>query len=127
MSRLEEILDYAKKQILLLTKKEIEYIVITGGLTEIKSFKNLVYEKLGKDVIIYTLQEIGIRDNKYVTAYGGIKYFIEKMTVRGKDYSMINSEDEELLLTPSEKKRKEKTGVSKIFKGFIRNKEETNE
>jgi len=127
MSRLEEILEYSKKQILLLTKKQIEYIVISGGLTEIKSFKNLVYEKLGKDVIIYTLQEIGIRDNKYVTAYGGIKYFIEKMTVRGKDYSMINSEDEELLLTPSEKKRKEKTGVSKIFKGFIRNKEETNE
>lgn len=127
MSRLEEIIEYAKKQILLLTKKEIEYIVITGGLTEIKSFKNLVYEKLGKDVIIYTLQEIGIRDNKYITAYGSIKYFIEKMAVRGKEYSMITATDEELLLTPSDKKRKDKMGVSKIFKGFIRNKEETNE
>lgn len=127
MSRLEEIIEYAKKQILLLTKKEIEYIVITGGLTEIKSFKNLVYEKLGKDVIIYTLQEIGIRDNKYTTAFGAIKYFVEKMAVRGKEYSMITATDEELLLTPSEKKRKDKMGVSKIFKGFIRNKEETNE
>ncbi len=127
MSRLEEILDYAKKQILLLTKKEIEYIVITGGLTEIKSFKNLVYEKLGKDVIIYTLQEIGIRDNKYTTVLGSIKYFVEKMKIRGKDYSMITEEDEELLLTPNEKKRKEKMGVSKIFKGFIKNKEETDE
>jgi len=127
MSRLEEILEYAKKQILLLTKKEIEYIVITGGLTEFKSFKNLVYEKLGKDVIIYTLQEIGIRDNKYTTAYGSIKYFIEKMAIRGKDYSMINEEDEELLLTPNDKKKKDKTGVSKIFKSFIKNKEETDE
>ena len=53
-----------------------------------------------------------------------IKYFIEKMSIRGKDYSMINFEDEELLLTPSDKKRKENVVVTKIFKGFIKNKEE---
>ena len=124
MSRMIEILEFAKKQILLLTKKDIQYIVLTGGLTEIKSFKNLVYEILGKDVIIYLMDEMGIRDNKYTTAMGMIKYFVEKMAVRGKDYSMISQEDEELLLTPDDKKRKEKVVVTKIFKGFIRNKEE---
>ena len=124
MSRIIEILEYAKKQIFLLTKKDIQYIVITGGLTEIKSFKNLVYEILGKDVIIYSMDEIGIRDNKYTTAMGMIKYFVEKMAVRGKDYSMISQEDEELLLTPEDKKKKENVVVTKIFKGFIRNKEE---
>jgi len=124
MSRMIEILEYAKKQVNILTKKEIQYIVITGGLTEIKSFKNLVYEILGKDVIIYLMDEIGIRDNKYITAMGMIKYFVEKMTIRGKDYSMISPEDEELLLTPDDKRRKEKVVVTKIFKGFIRNKEE---
>lgn len=124
MSRIEEILQFAKKQILLLTKKEIQYIVLTGGLTEIKSFKNLVYEILGKDVIIYSMDEIGIRDNKYITAMGMIKYFIDKMAVRGKDYSMISPEDESLLLTPDDKKRKERAVVAKIVKGFIRNKEE---
>lgn len=127
MSRLNEILEYAKKTILALTKKEIEYIVITGGLTEIKSFKNLVYEKLGKDVIIYLLQDIGIKDNKYTTAIGQIKYFIDKMTVRGKDYSMISMEDEELLLTPNSKRKKEKLGISKKFKNFINIKEDTDE
>ena len=124
MSRMIEILEYVKKQIKLLTKKDIQYIVLTGGLTEIKSFKNLVYEILGKDVIIYLIDEIGIRDNKYTTALGMIKYFVDKMTIRGKDYSMISLEDEELLLTPDDKKRKEKAVVTKIFKGFIRNKEE---
>ena len=124
MSRMVEILEYAKKQIFLLTKKEVQYVVLTGGLTEIKSFKNLVYEILGKDVIIYLMDEIGIRDNKYTTASGMIKYFADKMAVRGKDYSMISQEDEELLLTPDDKKRKEKVVVTKIFKGFIRNKEE---
>jgi len=127
MSRLNEILDYAKKQILLLTKKDIQYIIITGGQTEIKSFKNLVYEKLGKDVIIYMLQEIGIRDNKYTSALGEIKYFIEKMKIRNKEYSMISEEDEELLLTPAEKRKKEKMGVPNIFKSFIKNKEDTYE
>ena len=39
MSRMQEILEYAKKKILELTKQDINYIIITGGLTEIKSFK----------------------------------------------------------------------------------------
>ena len=124
MSRMTEILEYSKKQILLLTKKNLDYIVITGGLTEIKSFKNLVYEFFGKDVIIYLMDEIGIRDNKYTTVMGMIKYYDQKMTVRGKDYSMISLEDEELLLTPESKRKKEKAVVTKMFKGFIRNKEE---
>ena len=54
MDRLAELLRLAQKQILLLTKQDISYIVITGGLTEIRAFKNLVYEIFGKDVIIYT-------------------------------------------------------------------------
>ena len=48
MDRLAELLRLAQKQILLLTKQNISYIVITGGLTEIRAFKNLVYEILGK-------------------------------------------------------------------------------
>ena len=123
-SRMSEILKLAKKQISLLTKKDIDYLIITGGLTEIRSFKNLVYEILGKDVIIYLMDEIGIRDNKYTTAIGMIKNYYEKMTVRGKEYSMISDTDEELLLTPDDKRKKEKVVVSKIFKGFIRNREE---
>ena len=123
-SRMSEILKLAKKQITLLTKKDIEYLIITGGLTEIKSFKNLVYEILGKDVIIYLMDEIGVRDNKYTSAMGMIKGFHEKMIIRGKEYSMISEEDEELLLTPDDNKKKEKMGVPKIFKGFIKNREE---
>lgn len=128
MSRMVEILKLARKQVTLLTKREIEYIVLTGGLTEFKSFKNLVYEILGKDVIIYLMDEIGARDNRFTTALGMIKYFSQKMAVRGKDYSMVSHDDEELLLTPEDKKKKDKTvGVSKIFKNFIRNKEENYE
>ena len=126
-SRLAEILKLARKQIDLLTKKQIEYIVITGGATEIRAFKNLVYEILGKDVIIYVMDEVGIRDNKYVTALGMIKAFIYKMAVRGKDYTMVSRDDENLLENPDNKKKNDKTVVSKILKGFVRNKEENYE
>ncbi len=124
MSRISEILKYAKKQILSLTNKEIEYVVITGGITEMKYFKNLVYEILGKDVIIYLMKDIGARDNKYTSALGAIKYYIEKMEIRGKEVSLISEEDEEMLLTPESKNKKGFVDISKMFKWNAKNREE---
>ena len=124
MDRLSEILDLARKQILLLTKQNISYIVITGGLTEIRAFKNLVYEILGKDVIIYTEDTIGIRNNKFITSIGMIKYFVDKMSIRGKEYSMINEEMQDLLINPRNKNKKDKMRVTKIFENFIGTKED---
>lgn len=124
MDRLTELLDLARKQILLLTKQNISYIVITGGLTEIRAFKNLVYEIFGKDVIIYTEDTLGIRNNKYTTAIGMIKYFIDKMEIRGKEYTMFDKEDEELLINPSNKNKRDKIGIAKMFENFIGTKED---
>ncbi len=124
MDRLAEMLRLARKQILLLTKQEISYIVITGGLTEIKAFKNLVYEILGKDVIIYAEDTLGIRNNKYVTAIGMIKYFIDKMEIRGREYSMVEKNEENLLINPNNKNKRDKIGITKIFENFIGTKED---
>ena len=124
MDRLAELLRLAQKQILLLTKQNISYIVITGGLTEIRAFKNLVYEILGKDVIIYTEDTLGARNNNYTTSIGMIKYFIDKMEVRGKEYSMIDEQDEELLINPNNKNSKGKASITKIFGNFIGTKED---
>ncbi len=124
MDRLAEILRLAQKQILLLTKQNISYIVITGGLTEIRAFKNLVYEILGKDVIIYTEDTLGARDNKYITSIGMIKYFIDKMETRGREYSMIDEADEDLLINPNNKSIKGKSSITKIFGNFIGTKED---
>lgn len=124
MDRLAEILELARKQILLLTKQDISYIVITGGLTEIKAFKNLVYEILGKNVIIYSEDTLGIRDNKYITCMGMIKYFISKMESRGREYSMLDKIEADNLINPNNKSRKDKTRVTKIFGNFIGTKED---
>ena len=37
---------------------------------------------------------------------------------------MISEMDEEMLVTPLDNRKKEKAGIPKIFKGFIRNREE---
>ena len=124
MSRMVEILNLAKKQIRLLSNTEISYIILTGGLTEIKSFKNLAYEILGKDVIIYTVTTLGCRDNKYVSALGMIKYFIDKMESRGKNVSMLTSEEETALVTPNNKLKKDNAIINKIFGNLITNKED---
>ena len=115
MDRLAELLRLAQKQILLLTKQNISYI---------RAFKNLVYEILGKDVIIYTEDTLGARNNKYTTSIGMIKYFIDKMEVRGKEYSMIDEQDEELLINPNNKNSKGKASITKIFGNFIGTKED---
>lgn len=128
MSRMVEILNLAKKQIRMLSNNEINYIVLTGGLTEIKSFKNLAYEIFGKDVIIYTVTTLGCRDNSYVNALGMVKYFATKMEKRGKEVSMLDIERETALVTPNNKLKKENIKdniiVNKIFGNFIANKEE---
>ncbi len=124
MSRMVEILSLAKKQIRSLTNHEINYIILTGGLTEIKSFKNLAYEIFGKDVIIYTVTTLGIRDNKYISALGMIKYFIDKMESRGKNVSMLDASEETALVTPNNKLKKDNVIINKIFGNFVANKEE---
>ena len=124
MSRMVEILNLAKKQIRNLTDEEISYIVLNGGLTEIKSFKNLAYEIFGKDVIIYNVTALGVRNNKYVTSLGMIKYFIYKMESRGREYSMFSVEDETSLITPNGKLKKDNAIVNKIFGSFVVGKED---
>lgn len=96
MSRLEELLNLAKKQINLLTKKEISYIIVTGGVTEIADFRNIM-NYVFKDAELGTVLEIGARHNKYVTGVGLIKYYDSRLKLRNRDFSIFSiSEQEEL-------------------------------
>lgn len=96
MSRLEEILNLVKKQINLLTKKEISYIIVTGGVTEMADFKNIV-DYVFKDATVGVVGEIGARNNKFATAVGLIKYYDSKLRLRNKDFSIFSIEEQEEL------------------------------
>lgn len=95
MSRLEEILLLAKKEISILTNREIQYIIVTGGTSSMTHFNYIASDIFGKDVIIGNVRLLGIRNNKYSSAVGNIIYFINKLKLRGIEYSMFSKNDVE--------------------------------
>ncbi len=122
MSRLLEILNLAKKQINLLTKKEISYIIITGGLTEFKDFNLIVEEVFGKNATLGIVKELGVRDNKYSTALGMIKYFDKKLKLRDKSFSIFSKDEEQELGTVSKRINVSNDSIiGKIFGYFFDN------
>lgn len=120
MSRLMEILKLAKKQTYLLTNREISYIIITGGISEIPGLSYLMDELFGNNTKIGNIDTIGIRSNKYSTVSGLIKCFDNKLELRNKEYSMIGFDNEEEL--SSEKKKVNDSSVlGKVFGYFFDN------
>lgn len=94
--RLEELLNLAKKQINLLTKKEISYIIVTGGVSETADFKNIV-NYVFKDASVGYVSEIGARHNKFVTGVGLIKYYDSRLRLRNRDFSIFSIDEQEEL------------------------------
>lgn len=92
-SRLEEILNLAKKEINILTSKRIDYIIITGGTSNMSDIEYVANDVFGKDVSIGNIKLVGIRDNKYSSCVGNIVYFISKLKLKGLEYSMVNNEE----------------------------------
>ncbi len=121
MSRCHEMLNMAKSEINYLTKKEISYIIITGGLTELRDFSIEVESVFGRLANVGKIQIVGARDNKYAVCVGMIKYFDSKLRLRDKEYSSISADDEEILSGASEKKNTGESILGKVFGIFFDN------
>ncbi len=96
-SRLEEILELAKKQMNLLTKKNIEYIIVTGGTTEMGDFNILLDKVFTKSYILGKIDIVGVRNNKFSTGIGTIKYYNGRLKLKNKEYSVFNLDELEAL------------------------------
>ena len=94
-ARVQELLNVSKNEIKNLTNREIRYIIITGGLSELAGFQYLVEQEFGFVAKVCNLTTMGIRHNKYSSCYGIIKYFNDKLDLRGKTYNMFSEEDVE--------------------------------
>lgn len=122
MSRLEEILNLCKKQINLLTKKEISYIIFTGGVTESKDFELVLESIFGDRASLRQVLEIGVRDNKYSTCVGLIKYYNSRLKLRNKDFSIFSLEEQEEFSGLSKKvSLSENSILGKLFGYFFDN------
>lgn len=97
MSRIEEILTLARKEISILAEKPIEYIIVTGGVSSSSSFEYIATEILGRNATVGNVKLVGIRNNKYSSAMGNIVYFIHKQKLKGQDCTMISNNDMDAL------------------------------
>ena len=116
MSRTEEILNEAKKEINLLTSKKIDYIIITGGTSNITNFEYVARDVFGENASIGNVKVLGIRDNIYSACIGNLVYFINKLKLKNQNYSMIS--DNEMYQITSFATRKLNTSDSMLGKLF---------
>ena len=116
MSRLHEMLNIVKNEINYLTKKEISYIIVSGGLSEQRDFDIEVESVFGPVAFIGKNDYIGARNNKFASSIGMIKYFDSKLKLRDKDFSVFSEDDLDNLVSNGNKKAM--TGDSILGKVF---------
>ena len=121
MVRLEEILELAKKEINTLTNRKIDYIIVTGGVSNMAHFNYIAESVFSKEVEIGNLKVTGIRNNKYVPVIGNIVYFINTLKLKGQQYSMFNKTDVEVLSSAKGNFLNDTNGtmVGKVFGYFF--------
>ena len=89
-ARLEEILKNVKKILNDLTNREISYIIITGGVSNLPGFDYLIGNIFGDIAYSVNMSTIGVRNNIYTSSVGMIKYYYDKLKIRGIDYTMYD-------------------------------------
>lgn len=118
MSRVEEIFSLVKEQMNILTNKEIQYIILTGGSSHLPQIKAVANEILG-DVTLGNIKLVGVRDNKYSSVIGNIIYFINRLKLRGNNYSMMTKEDEEEISSVKKGRNSSNAMLGEVFEYFL--------
>lgn len=120
-ARVYEILKLVKKELKILTNREIRYIIITGGLSELAGFQYAVEDILGRNARVCNIATMGVRHNKYSSVLGLLKYYDDKLRLRGKRESMFSSQDANLLLKDKKEEITNEHIVNKVFGHFFEN------
>lgn len=118
-SRIVDMLELIKKQINILTKKEISYIIVLGGLTELKDFHLTISNIMGSIAKIGHINEIGARDNAYVSVIGVLKYFHGKLALRDRNFSIFADAELEEVSGTKSSSTKDSNLLNKVFGYFF--------
>ena len=117
-SRIKEILITAKKEINHLTKKEISYIIITGGVSEMTDFKLVLDETIENSAKIGVVSDLGVRNNKFSSVIGLIKWYNYMELLKDKDYSIFSLDEQQEFSGISNKVDNDSV-INKFFSYFI--------
>ena len=115
---LVEILEQAKKEINLLTSKQMDYIIITGGMSNMRDVEYVVNDVFDRNTSIGNVKMLGIRDNRFSSCVGNIVFFISKLKLKSKNYTMINDNEMYQVTSLNSKKNTQENALSKVF-GFF--------
>ena len=119
--RLVEILNVSKNELKVLTNKQIRYIMLLGGITDIPGMNFVLEDVFGSKAKTYTLNTLGIRKSRFITVSGSIKHFVKKIKLRGKEYSMFSSDDADLLVHNKSKIGKNSSVLGRFWNYFFDN------
>ncbi len=120
-ARLIDILKKVKNELKNLTKREIRYIIITGGISELAGFQYLTEDQLGIKARVCNITTMGVRNNKYSSVLGLVKYEDSKLALRGKSITMLNDSDIDNLISVKETKGSSDNIINKVFGRFFEN------
>ena len=120
-SRIKEILKLAKNEINRLTKREISYIIVVGGISELAGFNYVVEETLGRVASCFNMMELGIRHNKYTSAFGSCKYFDKKCILKERNINMFEDDEIDNFVSPKKKNTINDNMTNKFFGHFFEN------
>ena len=119
-ARMREMIKNVKGTVNNLTNREISYIIITGGVTNLTGFSYLMDEEFSYEKIICNITPLGIRSNSYSSCFGTIKYFDNKMNFRDIQYTMFEKEKIETL-TANKKQEKTLENLLEKFSAYHKN------
>ena len=117
-ARLLQIIKSVKNEINNLTNREIGYIIITGGITNLVGFPSLLEQEFSCDKIVSNIITVGARSNIYSASLGLIKYYDAKMEFRDIKRTMLSDEEIKELTTKKKEVSKEHNLVEK-FKTYL--------
>lgn len=119
--RLSQILNVAKNELKVLTNKQIRYIMVLGGITDMPGIDFVLDDILGDKAIKYSLNTLGIRKARFITASGAIEHFVKKIRLRGKQYSMFSSDDVDNLIHSKTRIGRSDSVFGRFFSYFFDN------
>ncbi len=102
-SRLEEILKLSKTAINNLTKREISYIIVVGGISELAGFAYLLEDLFGHKANVWNIKEIGIRHNQFTSVLGSVKYYHQRCMLLDTDGTMFSLDAQSNLVSMKKK------------------------
>lgn len=119
--RLVEILNVAKNELKVLTNKQIRYIMVLGGITDMPGMNFVLDDVFGSEAKLHTMNTLGIRKARFITVFGAIKHFVKKIKLRGKEYSMFSSDDVDNLVHSKSRIGRSDSVFGRLFSYFFDN------